>query len=128
MDVNDSITDAELRADPIACLLEGFPHLTHCFVRSVESGVDHIVAIYRCHFEPGEQLVVVHVPIYPAFEEIPEVEAICLDGNARIRVTDRQKFGIRLEVIHSSPMPGRVCEIIEVVARAPGPAPATPAP
>jgi len=60
---------------------------------------DQIVGIFRCDFEPDQQRYALNIPIHPALSEIPSVEALCLESDARIRITDLKKFGVRLEVV-----------------------------
>lgn len=67
-------------------------------VRTHDATGQHIAGMFRCDLEPGQSSVVLNVPIHPPLPEIPTVEAVCVDSDARIRVTDRQRFGVRLEI------------------------------
>ena len=61
-------------------------------------GQESICGIFRCDFEPLQRRTALHVPIHPPLSDLPEVEAIGIDCDLRTRVTDCQKFGVRIEV------------------------------
>ena len=83
------------------------PGVVQHVTRTRADGVETIAGYFRCPFKADQERSILHVPIVPALTEIPEVEALVMEddaasaGNARIRITDRQKFGLRLEVIRS---------------------------
>ena len=62
-------------------------------------GVDRVAGIFRCDFEREQRHYALNIPVHPALSDVPTVEAICLDCDARIRVTDCQKFGVRIEIV-----------------------------
>ncbi len=68
-------------------------------MRTQLAGTDQITGIFRCDFSQEQDRYALNIPIHPALSAIPAVEAIALESDARIRVTDRQKFGVRLEVV-----------------------------
>ena len=72
---------------------------------------------YRCYFEPGQQRYALHVTIHPAMLERPTVETMVLNrDDVRVRVTDRQKYGLRIELILASPSETGSEAIAEVIA------------
>ena len=85
--------------DSIASLLA--VGIVQQLTRTQLAGVDQIAGIFRCDFALGQDRYALNIPVHPALSEIPTVEAIALESDARIRVTDRQKFGVRLEVVLS---------------------------
>ena len=72
--------------------------ITQKIVRSQCDGTDRIVAIFRCDLEAGQDKFVLNVPIHPPMENVPEVEAVIIHGSGRTRITDRKKFGVRIEL------------------------------
>lgn len=101
------------------------PNLTQYITRRYEAGQDTLVGYFRCQLQPDQQRYALHVPLYPAMNRNPEIEAIVLDSDdASVRVTDRQKFGIRLEILVNRPKTEVSNVIVEVIAvcsdRAPG--------
>lgn len=87
-------------------------------VRSVIEDEDFVSAISRVSVQAGADREVVHLPIHPPFATIPEVDAFVISGaESRIRVTQKQRFGLRLEVVLSRPAAATVETVIEVIAR-----------
>lgn len=80
---------------------------------------DQITGIFRCDFEPEQERYALNIPIHPALSELPSVEAIALESDARIRVTDRQRFGVRLEVVlnQAASEPQRVFVDVVIASR-----------
>ena len=77
-------------------------------------GVEELVVYRRVDVLPEQQRVVIHIPVEPALQEIPRVESNLLsDQDGRIRITDIQKFGVRLEVVLSAPAPGNTSILLE---------------
>ena len=72
--------------------------ITQKVTRSNRDGMDSIVGLFRCDFKPGQNHFVLNIPIHPPMSEIPEVEAMVSDENVRSRITNRERFGIRLEL------------------------------
>lgn len=92
------------------------PQVTQHMVRSQQDGVDHVVAYFRLGFEAEQQRQILHIPFFPALNTVPKVEAHVTDQEGvRIRVTDVQKFGVRLEAIRSGNLLKNTA-VIEVIA------------
>lgn len=76
------------------------PDLLQQVSRIRRSDVDQLVGYYRVRFATGQKREVVHVLVHPPMESIPDVEANGLDAPPhRIRITDRERFGVRIEVV-----------------------------
>ena len=75
------------------------PAVKQIVVRSENEGIDQLVGYYRCEFAPDEKRNILHVPIQPPMMEQPKVQAIGVEDDIRVRVTDCQKFGVRLEIL-----------------------------
>lgn len=83
--------------------MAGLPKVTQACTY-VAKDLGTIVLFYKeIHFLPSQSLVVVHVSLEPALDSAPTVKAEILEGHARIRITDRQRFGVRLELTRSGP-------------------------
>jgi hypothetical protein len=93
------------------------PNLTQHLTRRSEGGHDTLTGYFRCQLQPDQQRYALHVPLYPAMNGIPDVEAIVMDSvGASVRVTDRQRFGIRLEIQCDSPKTETSNVMVEVIA------------
>lgn len=75
------------------------PAVKQIVLRSENDGIDQLVAYYRCEFEPDEKRHILHVPVQPPMAEQPEVQAFGVEDEIRVRITDCQKFGVRLEIL-----------------------------
>lgn len=96
------------------------PNLVQHVMRTRCGGVETISAYFRCDFSPGQQRYVMHVPFSPAFSELPVVNTMVAEGSdGRIRVTDCQKFGARLEVVLPTSVDAEFNLLVEVIATAP---------
>ncbi len=92
---SDSI-DSEIALQQILETPGLFQHVT----RSDQEGLETVVGYFRIDFEPNSQRHILHVPFSPPLKTIPQVDTNTLgEQEARIRITDRQKFGLRMEVI-----------------------------
>lgn len=60
---------------------------------------ESICGIFRCDFEPLQRRTALHIPIHPPLNRLPNVEAIGIDCHLRTRVTDCQKYGVRIEIV-----------------------------
>ncbi len=70
--------------------------------RSRHDGVDCMSITRRVKFLPDSDREIIHVAICPAMQDVPTVEAFVVSGHdARIRTTQCQKYGVRLEAIPS---------------------------
>ena len=80
-------------------------------------GVDSMTGYYRCDFEPSQERNVLHVLIHPPMASVPDVDTMFVEqvDSFRIRVTDRQKFGARLEIIRSSELDQSASVMVEVM-------------
>ena len=93
------------------------PNLTQQITRRNEAGQDTLAGYFRCQLQPNQQRYALHVPLYPAMSRIPEVDAMVMDSDdASVRVTDRQRFGIRLEILLSCPKTETSNVMVEVIA------------
>ena len=62
-------------------------------------GSEALVATLRCSFESGQQNQVVHLPFWPLFTGVPEVEAFVIRGPvAKIKTTEVHVHGLRLDI------------------------------
>jgi hypothetical protein len=91
------------------------PSVTQHFVRTITSGVDQIAAYYRLEFMPNQQRTILHIPIHPAMATLPEVQAIGIDDDLRIRVTDCQKYGVRIEAVLASLPVKSTTSLVEII-------------
>jgi hypothetical protein len=99
------------------------PNLVQHIVRSNQDGIESIVGYFRCEFLAGQQRYVLHAPFSPALGAVPAIEAMvadeeCLQDSVRVRVTDKQKFGARLEVVLVEPAKKPISLLVEVIASA----------
>lgn len=93
------------------------PNLTQHITRRNDDGQDTLVGYFRCELQPDQQRYALHMPLYPAMTGIPEVEAIVMDsGDASVRVTDRQRFGVRLEIMLNRATAATSNVMVEVIA------------
>lgn len=82
----------------IGQLLED-PEITQFSTRSLRDGLDTLCCYQRCIWKGAPARLIVHFPFYPPFQRLPEVQVNLLDSDlGRLRVTDRQKFGVRAEI------------------------------
>ena len=117
IDMNDEggFVDPELALQQI---LEN-PNLVQHVTRTQIEECETIAGYFRIAFEPGQQHQVLHVPISPPFKSVPGIEANATDAqDVRVRITDGQKFGIRLEIILSHQTDSQRQILVEVIANA----------
>ena len=74
------------------------PAVSQYIVRASKEGQDVLSGEFRVSIPIDQTNAVLHVPLYPPMRSLPEVEAFCDNDAVRIRVTDVQRFGIRLEL------------------------------
>lgn len=111
--------DEESFVDPELLLRQVLddPNLVQHLTRTQHDGHESIVAYFRIEFVPGQQRHVLHVPFSPPLSFVPEVQANATDEQeVRVRVTDRQKFGVRAEVILPVPANSSRRLLVEVIA------------
>ena len=80
---------------------------------------ESVCGIFRCDFEPLQRRVALHIPIHPPFKSVPSVEAIGVDCDLRARVTDCQKFGVRLEIVVNDVAASEQSQFVDIVISAP---------
>ena len=112
-------SDDELDPELLLAQILSDPHLRQHLVRTERDGVDSITTYNRCEFALGQQRFIWHLSFLPPFSSLPEIEARALDNlDLRVRVTDRQKFGARLEIVLPSPSVGNLTVLVEAMATA----------
>lgn len=81
--------------------------ITQKITRSQTDGSDNIVGLYRLDFENDQLRYPLNIPIHPPLSEVPMVEAETMNVSSRIRVTNCQRFGVRIEIVlHEKVDPG----------------------
>lgn len=94
------------------------PSIRQQVTRSIVEDEDFVSVISRVSIAAGADREVIHLPIHPPFDFIPEVDAFVVSGaESRIRVTQKQRFGLRLEVVLARPSVAEVETVIEVISR-----------
>lgn len=72
-------------------------HVQQTLSRYLADGRDHLEACVRIRFEPGQQSAIVHLPIQPAMQGVPDVECEPVgEEELRITVDPAQPYGVRL--------------------------------
>ena len=94
---HESDRDADPSANEIKELVES--GITQKVTRAKRDGLDCVNGLYRLDFESDQHRHPINIPIHPPFVGVPAVEAETLFVTSRIRVTNAEKFGVRLEVI-----------------------------
>lgn len=93
------------------------PNLIQHVTRTDNSGRETITGYFRVTFELGQQRQVLHVPFVPSLKVVPQVESRVTDqADARVRITDRQKFGVRAEIVLSRPAESARRMLVEISA------------
>lgn len=96
------------------------PSLVQYVTRHHQDGLDSIAGYFRCQIEANQQRYILHVPFYPHFTRIPQVTAsLTADREGRVRITDQQRFGTRIEVVLDQPAVNLQWIMVEVFASAP---------
>lgn len=115
----DEASDAVDAEQIVNHLLSDSDVTQHVTRRSCD-GVDSVTGYYRCQFDPSQERAILHVPIHPPMACVPEVDAMFVEqaDSFRIRVTDRQKFGARLEIIRSTGQDQSDSVMVEVILTA----------
>ncbi len=115
----DESFDDDATVDPEVMLerILADPGLVQHIVRTRSEGRENIVGYFRCPFEAGQQRHILHVPFTPSLNSTPSIEALVTEASdVRIRVTDRQKYGARIEVILPVPSLNKQSLLVEVIA------------
>lgn len=98
-DIDDETDNGSINeVNDLKILLED-RSISHRSTRSVIDGVVTHSHFARCKFEPEQSHYVLHIPLFPPLNSIPTVDSFAFDAESRIRVTDRNRFGIRMEII-----------------------------
>ncbi len=93
------------------------PELVQHVLRTRNQEIETVTGYFRCAFAPRQQRFVLHIPFSPAMASEPHVEALVSEPeNVRIRVTERRKFGARLEIILPVPTEAAMSVLVEVLA------------
>ena len=104
-------------SDPMEELLE--PGVMQQFTRAHRDGLDCLVGCYRLDFAPDQLRYPISIPIHPPLPATPSVEAETTDVSARIRVTNAEKFGVRLEVVLREPLEQEQSVILQISVSSP---------
>lgn len=88
-------------------------------IRSIVGAEDCLSVTARVSVAQDADRAILHIPVYPPFDSIPEVDAFVVQGSElRIRVTQKQRFGLRLEAVLSRPAELAVESVVEIIMRA----------
>ena len=111
---------SEIDLEVILAQILADPSLVQHVMRTRRDGVETVTAYFRCDFLPKQQRCILHVPFSPAFSELPIVNAMASErSDVRIRVTDCQKFGARMEVVLPPSSGSESSLLVEVIATTP---------
>ena len=112
--------DLEIDLETMLAQILADPNLVQHLMRTRRDGVETLTAYFRCVFLPGQQRYVLHVPFSPAFAQMPVVNAMVTErSDVRVRITDCQKFGARMEVVLPQPGGSENSLLVEVIATIP---------
>ena len=112
-DDRDQAVDLELALE---CLLSNRELIQHT-TRHVVADGEVATGYFRCHFQPGQQRAVIHFNFTPPLACLPDISATLMDDvSARIRVTDCQRYGTRVEVVLDQPVVAPCKALVEIVA------------
>jgi len=89
------------------------PAVSQHIIRSNVDGKDLFSGEFRVSIPAQQTISVLHVPLHPPMPIVPVVEAFCDNEAVRIRVTDAQRFGVRLE-IKTTAIEAAVDEVVQV--------------
>lgn len=95
------------------------PAVSQHIIRSHDGTQDLFSGEFRVCIPPQQTVHVLHVPLHPPMKGQPKVEAYCENEGMRMRVTDVQKFGARLEIKTAASDTATV-EVIQVLISAKG--------
>lgn len=87
------------------------PEILQQMTRRCEQGIDVLECLFRVEFAAGQREAGVHIPIWPAFAEVPEVECEPLDeSEVEATAASVHTYGVRIDVRLSA-----ACEDSETV-------------
>lgn len=89
------------------------PAVSQHIIRSHDGAQDLFAGEFRISIPPQQTIHVLHVPLHPPMNSKPSVEAFAENEGLRVRVTDVQRFGVRLE-IKADPSNKEIIEVIQV--------------
>ena len=89
--------------------------LVQQYSRHRKDSTEYINGIFRCDFDVNQKRYALNIPIHPPLFEIPTVEAIGIDCDVRIRVTDCQRFGVRIEIAANDAINAASSRFVDVV-------------
>ena len=115
LEEGDDVVTADLELVTEQILAD--PNLNQYITRRNEDGQDTLVGYFRCQLQRHQQRYALHIPLHPAMSAVPQVEAIVMDSDeASIRVTERQRFGLRVEIVLPRPTTETCSVMVEVIA------------
>lgn len=116
----DASNEPEFDAEALLQLTLSNPDLKQHVSRCESDGADTMICYRRVTLAPGERRHAMHIALHPPMPAIPDVEAFMVDPiSARIRITDRQRFGARLEIVLEEPVAVETQLMVEVMLTAP---------
>ena len=96
--IEDELEEEEFDADALQRI-----------VRSrTEDGMERLEGTFLVEFAPDQRTASVHVPFCPAFETVPAVEALPLEGDATLSIVTPRPFGVRIDVKRQDDEPVRI--------------------
>ena len=88
----------ELDWEQVQAQLLEQPGCRQLLFRSVDAEHELVQAALRVSWPAGSSLAVMHLPLVPPVAEITQVSVeLAATTNARLRITDQQPYGIRVE-------------------------------
>ena len=92
-----TVDDASMAEGEALSVMEDRSVSQH-IIRSHDGAQDLFAGEFRITIPPQQTIHVLHVPLHPPMNSKPSVEAFADNEELRIRVTDVERFGVRLEV------------------------------
>ena len=100
----------QLLADESLCFLES------CSTESTDEGqIQTRIQLHRVAVLPHQSRLVLHCSFVPDFPATPDIQVEVFDRQARLRVTDIETFGARLEITLATPVARASALCLEVV-------------
>lgn len=110
--------DTPLEEDCVESPMLVDPSIVQQSTRSTLDGQDCISVTSRITIDAGADREVFHFPIQPPMNSTPLVDAYVVSGaDVRIRVTQRQRFGVRVELILGQPADTATESVVEFILR-----------
>lgn len=108
---------AQIPEDPSQAVMADTSVSQH-IIRSHDGTKDLFCGEFRITIPARQTIHILHVPLHPAMDSTPTVEAFTDNEGLRIRVTDAQRFGVRLE-IKAALSDQEIVEVIQVQITSP---------